>query len=127
MRSPWRGVGSIRHGLRVELDRQTEEVEHLVDYYDTLEKDRNKILTNDEWNSILLPCEDNSLREQVLAKEAADWKDIGRLPANIEGQVADIICKEVGLMRKLEALKNILYAIQPEEGKEGFSVEGLFK
>ena len=92
-------------------DLDESEVKHLVKYYDTLEKERNEILTNDEWNSILLPCEDNTLREQVLAKEAAEWKDVGRLPADIEGQVADIICKEVGLMRKLEALKNILYSI----------------
>ena len=38
------------------------EIIHLVDYYDTLEKDRNLVLTKDEWNSILLPCEDNALR-----------------------------------------------------------------
>jgi Ca2+-binding EF-hand superfamily protein len=107
-------------------DCDESEVRHLVDYYDTLEKDRNQILTNDEWNSILLPCEDNSLREQVLAREAAEWKDIGRLPADIEGQVADIIIKEIGLMRKLEALKSVLFTIEEEQGK-GFSMEGLFK
>ena len=44
-------------------DADVEEIKHLVNYYDTLEKDRNQVLTNDEWNSILLPCEDNSLRE----------------------------------------------------------------
>ena len=38
------------------------EITHLVDYYDTLEKERNLVLTKDEWNSILLPCEDNALR-----------------------------------------------------------------
>jgi len=60
------------------------EVAHLVNYYDTLEKDRNQILTIDEWNSIVLLCEDNTLREQVLARPAAEWKDIGRLPSDIE-------------------------------------------
>jgi len=105
-------------------DLDVAEVTHLVDYYDTLEKERNQVLTNDEWKSILLPCEDNSLREQVLAREAREWKDIGRLPADIEGQVTDIIVKEVDLMRKLEALKRILFTV--EEGKV-FSTEELFK
>lgn len=102
------------------------EVRHLVNYYDTLEKDRNQVLTNDEWNSILLPCEDNTLREQVLAREAAPWKDIGRLPSDIEGQVTDILAKEVGLMRKLEALKGLLASVELGEG-EAYSNAALFK
>ena len=44
-------------------DLDQPEIGHLVHYYDTLEKNRNQVLTNDEWNSILLPCEDNALRE----------------------------------------------------------------
>lgn len=65
-------------------DLDVAEITHLVIYYDTLEKNRNQVLTNDEWNSILLPCEDNSLREQVLKREPAEWKTIGRLPVDIE-------------------------------------------
>jgi len=84
------------------------EVSHVVDYYDTLEKERNQTLTIDEWNSIVLLCEDNTLREQVLAREAKEWKDVGRLPANVEDQITDILVKEVQLIRKVEALKNVL-------------------
>lgn len=89
-------------------DIDDSEVAHVVDYYDTLEKERNRSLTIDEWNSIVLLCEDNQLREQVLAREAKPWKEVGRLPGEIESQIVDILIKEVQLIRKVEALKNAL-------------------
>jgi len=92
-------------------DIEGSEIAHLVRYYDTLEKERNEVLTIDEWNSIILPCEDNQLREQVIAREAKEWKDVGRLPADVEGQICDILIKEVGLIRKLEALKKALNTV----------------
>jgi hypothetical protein len=83
------------------------------------------ILSIDEWNSIVLLCEDNTLREQVLAREAAQWKDIGRLPADLEAQIAGILIKEVQLIRKVEALKKVVLSVQIN-GK-AVSVEDLFK
>lgn len=97
-------------------DVENNEAAHLVRYYDTLEKERNNILTVQEFSSIILPCEDNQLREDVLAKEAKEWKDVGRLSTHVEGQIADIFVREVELMRKLEALKRALFA-EAEEGK----------
>lgn len=99
------------------------EIAHLVRYYDTQGKDQ--ILTPDEWNSVVLPCEDNDLRERVLARPAKEWKDVGRIPSDIEGQVCDIIIKEIHLIRKLEALKKSLFA--EVEEKKVFSTTDLFK
>jgi hypothetical protein len=105
-------------------DIEGSEIAHLVRYYDTLEKERNEVLTIDEWNSIILPCEDNQLREQVIAREAKEWKDVGRLPADVEGQICDILIKEVGLIRKLEALKKALNTVGEKE--KAFSTTDLF-
>jgi len=100
------------------------EIAHLIRYYDTLEKDRLEVLSFDEWNSIILPCEDNQLREQVIAREAKEWKDVGRLPADVEGQICDILIKEVGLIRKLEALKKSLNTV--EDKQKAFSTTDIF-
>lgn len=57
------------------VDFDEAEVRHLVNY---------ELLNKDVWNSMIVVSEDNNLREQVLARKTASWKDISKLPYVIE-------------------------------------------
>lgn len=55
---------------------------------------------------MILPCEDNILRNVVLDRPS---RRIGRydiLPRDIEFSIVNVIQKEVDLLRKIEILKN---------------------
>ena len=78
----------------------------LVQFFDN---DGNGKLTYQEFSQILLPCEDNLLRNITLDRPA---RRIGRyeyLPRDIELSTVAILEKEIDLQRKLEVLKRDLH------------------
>ena len=81
------------------------ELYNLIKFFDS---DGNGRLNYQEFTQIVLPCEDNYLRNTTLDRAS---RIIGRydyLPRDIERSVVEVIEKEVGLARRLESLKNIL-------------------
>ena len=77
----------------------------LIEFFDS---DGNKRLSFQEFLQLMLPCEDNILRNITLDRPS---RRVGRyeyLPRDIELAIANIIEKEIDLQRKLEILKREL-------------------
>jgi Ca2+-binding EF-hand superfamily protein len=79
----------------------------LVDYFDA---NGDRVLTYNEFSQILLPCEDNVLRNVTLDRshKAIDKLDI--LPGDIAEGITSVFEKEIDFSKRLEELKRELQA-----------------
>lgn len=77
----------------------------LVEFFDS---DGNKRLQFQEFLQMILPCEDNLLRNITLDRPARRVARFEVLPRDIELALASVIEKEIDLQRKLEVLKREL-------------------
>lgn len=78
----------------------------LVKFFDS---DGNGKLSFQEFIQMLLPCEDNVLRNITIDRPSIRVGRFERLPSDIELGIAAVITKEVELARRLAALKSELY------------------
>lgn len=78
------------------------EAQNLVDFFDG---DSSRSLSFDEWVQMMLPCEDNFLRDRTMARFAPALLRHEVLPRDIEMAMCDVIEKEIALQRSLESLK----------------------
>ena len=78
------------------------EAQSLIDFFDS---DGNKRLVFNEFLQMVLPCEDNILRNITLDRPSRYVGRFDRLPADIEIALTNVIEQEVNLQRKLESLK----------------------
>lgn len=78
------------------------EAYNLVAFFDA---DGNSLLSFDEWVQMMLPCEDNFLRDRTMARFAPPLLRHEGLPRDIELAMCDVIEKEIALQRTLESLK----------------------
>jgi Ca2+-binding EF-hand superfamily protein len=84
------------------------DVLHLIKYYD-LDKDYS--LNSFEFQQILLPCEDNVLRQRALNRGSYRVGRFERLSFELEYKLNAVLSHEVTMMRKLSLVKNeLLYA-----------------
>ena len=67
------------------------------------------MLSFQEFIQILLPCEDNILRNVVLDRPARRVGKYDVLPRDIELSMVNVLEKEIDLGRRLEILKNQLH------------------
>lgn len=78
----------------------------LVKFFDS---DGNSKLSFQEFIQMLLPCEDNVLRNITIDRPSIRVGRFERLPRDIEEGIVTILVKEVELERRLEMLKRDLY------------------
>jgi len=84
------------------------EAAELINFYDN---DQNQTLNFEEFNQMLLPCEDNALATEVENRQArAAMGTYDRLTDIQECAITCIIDKELDLMRKIKGLKRSLEA-----------------
>ena len=84
------------------------EAAELINFYDN---DQNQTLNFEEFNQMLLPCEDNALATEVENRQArAAMGTYDRLTDIQECAITCIIDKELDLMRKINGLKRSLEA-----------------
>ena len=81
------------------------EAHSLIEFFDS---DGNKRLTFQEFLQMLLPCEDNLLRNITLDRPSRRCGRYDNLPRDIELAMTSVIEKEIDLQRKLEILKREL-------------------
>ena len=79
---------------------------NLVQYFDS---DNNGSLSFQEFIQMLLPCEDNVLRNITLDRPSIRVGRFDFLPRDIELSIATVIEKEILLQRKIELLKRDLH------------------
>lgn len=70
---------------------------------------------------LLLPCEDNNLRKQALARKAYRVSRFDYLPASVETDLARVLVNEINLLTRLDNLKLNL------EVRYDFSVSAAFR
>lgn len=68
----------------------------------------NGRLSFDEFIQMILPCEDNFLRNRTLDRPSARVGRYDRLPGDIERALASVIEREIDLQRNLESHKRDL-------------------
>ena len=78
---------------------------NLVSFFDS---DGNKRLSFQEFIQLLLPCEDNVLRNITIDRPSVRVGRFDRLPVDIEHAITAVIEKEVTLARRLEGCKRDL-------------------
>lgn len=62
-----------------------------------------------EFTHLVLPCEDNDLREEIGRREGdIELDENGKIPIDIENGLVKIISREIELQRKLEDIKRDL-------------------
>lgn len=81
------------------------ELEVLLNFFST---EGNGAVALTEFQHLILPCEDNVLRNMVLDRVAKPLKKDELLPIDIEHGLIAIIEREVSLQRTLEGLKRVL-------------------
>lgn len=81
------------------------EAYNLICFFDS---DGNKRLSFQEFIQILLPCEDNVLRNITIDRPSVRVGRFDRLPVDIEHAVTAVLEKEVNLARRCEGLKRDL-------------------
>jgi Ca2+-binding EF-hand superfamily protein len=81
------------------------EMYNLVCFFDS---DGNRRLQYQEFIQMLLPCEDNLLRNMTLDRPSRRIARFEHLPRDIELAMVNVIEKEIDLQRKLEVLKREL-------------------
>lgn len=81
------------------------EAYNLICFFDS---DGNKRLSFQEFIQILLPCEDNVLRNITIDRPSVRVGRFDRLPVDIEHAVTAVLEKEVNLARRVEGLKRDL-------------------
>jgi hypothetical protein len=83
-----------------------EELQCLIDFFDV---DNNGRLNETEFTHLILPCENNDLRQQVQEREGDIEKDgDGKIPIDIENGLVKIVAREIELLRQLEDIKRQL-------------------
>ena len=107
--SGWVGSDELLAFLRENgVDGVTEaEADELLSFFDT-RQDRNGKLTFQEFIQIVLPCEDNVLRNITVDRPSIRLGRAERLPEDIEERMAALFTKEVELARRLAPLKREL-------------------
>lgn len=85
------------------------EAAELINFYDN---DQNQMLNFEEFNQMLLPCEDNALATEVENRQSrvAVMGKYDKLTDIQECAITCIIDKELDLMRKINGLKKSLEA-----------------
>lgn len=83
------------------------ELQTLVSFFDS---NGNGRLSFQEFLQIVLPCEDNYLRNRTLDRPSRHVGRYDYLPRDIELALATVIEKEIDLQRRLESLKRELEA-----------------
>lgn len=78
---------------------------NLICFFDS---DGNKRLSFQEFIQMLLPCEDNVLRNITIDRPSVRVGRFDRLPVDIEHSITAVIEKEVNLARRLEGCKRDL-------------------
>jgi len=82
------------------------ELQALIDFFDV---DKNGRLNETEFTHLILPCENNELRQQVQEREGDIEKDEnGKINVDIENGLVKIIAREIELQRTLEDIKGQL-------------------
>jgi len=81
------------------------ELYRLVKFFDNNEDGR---LSFNEFEQIILPCEDNGLRRQAQDRRAYRVARYENLPLDIERAITAIIEREIELIRRLDLLKREL-------------------
>ena len=81
------------------------EAYNLICFFDS---DGNKRLSFQEFIQIVLPCEDNVLRNITIDRPSVRVGRFDRLPIDIEHAITAVIEKEVNLARTIEGLKRDL-------------------
>ena len=81
------------------------EAYNLVSFFDS---DGNKRLSFQEFIQMVLPCEDNVLRNITIDRPSLRVGRFDRLPVDIEHALTAVIEKEVNLARTIESLKRDL-------------------
>lgn len=81
------------------------EAYNLICFFDS---DGNKRLSFQEFIQILLPCEDNVLRNITIDRPSVRVGRFDRLPVDIEHAITAVLEKEVNLARRVEGLKRDL-------------------
>ena len=69
---------------------------------------------------MVLPCEDQILRNQVLGRPANNVTNLDRLPKEVELGICAIMEKEIDFSNKLEILKRSLQACPDYNALSGF-------
>jgi hypothetical protein len=77
----------------------------LLRFFDSDEDGR---LSYNDFNQILLPCEDNCLRQITLDRHACRVARYENLPLDIERGISGVLEREIELLRRLDTLKREL-------------------
>lgn len=78
---------------------------NLLKFYDL---DKDSRLTAVEFQQMLLPCEDNLLRQRSQARFAYRVGRFERLPLDLEQKLNSVLCHEVSMLKRLAHAKNEL-------------------
>lgn len=70
------------------------ELQVLIDFFDV---DNNGRLNETEFTHLILPCENNELREQVLERQGDIELADGKCPVDIENGLVKIVAREIEL------------------------------
>jgi hypothetical protein len=81
------------------------ELHNLICFFDS---NGNQRLSFQEFLQVVLPCEDNYLRNRTLDRPSRHVSRYDYLPRDIELALSSVIEKEIDLQRRLESLKREL-------------------
>ncbi|CDW75672.1 ef hand family protein [Stylonychia lemnae] len=79
--------------------------EQLIKYYDL---DRDLCLSYQEFQQVILPCEDNGLRNLALGRAPFRVPRYEKLPVDMEYQLNSLMYSEIKFLRKLQDLRQDL-------------------